>query len=233
MVCLGKFLGSNPRAFYGRWGCPSYHHSLCARYALALATSLIGLGSGDRLLAHSIQGQPTLIASIPIQSTPIQSTPIQTVPVQISPIYISQSSPSQPPRFLINIPMANKVAYRDLMAQAESLVINMINRQFQQNPALSQLEVVVMGDRHGEQIPLSSTIVSRQQWRNKPIVSAWSNYYGASYALLNRHQTTTVAAAPRTPSTSVPRDRAAQVQEAYDAGRLTGPEAQRYLDDLD
>lgn len=135
---------------------------------------------------------------------------------------------------VIDIPIYGQTIYTDLTAQAELLVGNAINDQFGQNPVLSSVQVVVTGDRHGEIIPILTTTVSRTQWQENPQVNAWTKYYSASYALLQRHeQVETVAIAPIRSTAVSNLERSFQIDEAFDSGRLTGPPAQAYLSDLD
>lgn len=123
---------------------------------------------------------------------------------------------------------------QDLSGWAEAGIRSEINRQFQQNAALTEVEVVVIGDRHGEIVPISTTRVSRSQWQETPRVGAWTEYYSSAYALLQRHegQSATVAAAP-VPAPIASRGSAAEVDRAFDEGRLTGTAAQQYLSQLD
>lgn len=135
---------------------------------------------------------------------------------------------------VIEIPVYGQTIDSNLTVQAESLAGEAINRHFDQNPDSSTIQVVIMGDRHGEIIPILATTVSRTQWQENPQINAWTKYYSASQALLQRHrQAETIAMAPtRSPSSST-LERAFQIDEAFDSGRLTGQAAQAYLSDLD
>lgn len=148
-----------------------------------------------------------------------------------------QPARAEDERIVIDMPVYGQVDHRNLVRQAESLLAEAINRQFSQNASLSTLQVEVMGDRNGEIIPVLTVTVSRAQWQANPQVSAWSRYYNASYALLQRHEAAeTVAVAPvgsagRTADPEI-QDRF-WIDEAFDSGRLTGATAQDYLSDLD
>jgi hypothetical protein len=136
---------------------------------------------------------------------------------------------------VIELPVYGQTVPGSLTAQAELLVSSAIERQFKQNPGLSTIQVVVTGDRNGEIIPILTTTASRAQWQANPQVKAWTKYYSASYALLQRHeQKAEVAASPpaSTIASSSLND-AAQIDEAFDSGTLTGQAAQKYLNDLD
>lgn len=140
----------------------------------------------------------------------------------------------------IDMPIYGHIPYRDLIAQAESLVSNAVSQQFSQNSDLSTLRVVVTISRHGEVIPVLTTTVSREQWQETPQVNAWTDYYTASYDLLQRYEGENTGLIARVPSPSMPSSsisevqrRTFQIDQAYDEGRLTGAEAQDYLTDLD
>ncbi len=137
---------------------------------------------------------------------------------------------------VIDMPVYGQIRYGDLIRQAESLAHDAIGAQFSQNPEISTLQVVVTGDHHGEIIPILTATVSRAQWQENSQVSDWSRYYSSSYALLQRHdQDETVAIAPGRPipppASSL--SRSALIDQAFDSGRLTGPAAQEYLNELD
>lgn len=134
---------------------------------------------------------------------------------------------------VIDMPVYGQIVYSDLLSQAKLIVSEIINRQFAQNADFSTIQVVVMGDRNGEIIPILTTKVSRAQWQENPQVSAWTRY-SASYALLQRNeQAETVALAPSRSANRSNFDRSYQIDEAYDSGRLTGKDAQKYLSALD
>ncbi|MBW4650700.1 MAG: hypothetical protein KME06_18720 [Kastovskya adunca ATA6-11-RM4] len=133
------------------------------------------------------------------------------------------------------MPLYGQIIYGDLITEAELLVSRVINGQFTQSADTSTVQVVVMGNRNGEVIPILTTTVSRTQWQKTPQVRAWTEYYMNSYALIQRHevrQVATVAAAP-VRSTATNNREQTLIDTAFDEGRLTGKAAQKYLDDLD
>ncbi|MBD2312077.1 hypothetical protein H6G20_10435 [Desertifilum sp. FACHB-1129] len=143
---------------------------------------------------------------------------------------------SESQRIAVEIPVYGQIHDGDLILQAESWVSNEIERQFNQQTDVSTVQVVVTANRNGEVIPVLVTTVSRMQWQQNPQVNAWTQYYRNSYALFQRHdrtETVTVAASPvgnavrRTPA------QIAQIDRAFDEGRLNGSAAQTYLSDLD
>jgi hypothetical protein len=135
---------------------------------------------------------------------------------------------------VINIPVYGQTISSDLTAQAELLVGKAINDRFGQNSDLFTIQVVVAGDRNGEIIPILTTTVSRTQWQENPQVHAWTKYYSASQALLQRHeQAETIAMVLTRSAPGSNLEQAFQIDEAFDSGRLTGQSAQAYLSDLD
>lgn len=145
-----------------------------------------------------------------------------------------QPARAQTDSITIEIPVDGQVPYHDLMNQAEFLSTNTISREFSRDNSLMAVEVVILGNRLGEIIPILSTAVSRNQWQETPQASAWSQYYNASYALFQRHDlgvNTTIAQAPS--RSDISNISAVQIDRALDERRLTGEQAQQYLDDLD
>ena len=137
---------------------------------------------------------------------------------------------------LLEIPIYSRISSNDLISQAESMVNQEINRYFDTNPDLAEIEVVVLGSRNGDIVPVLTTTVSRTQWQENSQVSAWTKYYSA-HALLRRHDTpqpTQVATGPSRRSTAVASQGiSAQFDRQFDAGRLDGRTVQSYLDLVD
>ena len=136
---------------------------------------------------------------------------------------------------LLDMPIYSRISSEDLVSQSESMVSQEINRYFDTNPDLDEIEVVVLGNRNGDIIPILTTTVSRIEWQENPQVSAWTEYY-SSYALIRRHDTqpTQVATGPSRRSTTVAsRDLSTQFDQQFDSGRLNGRTVQSYIDFVD
>ncbi len=137
---------------------------------------------------------------------------------------------------LLDLPIYSRISREDLVNQAESMVSQEINRYFDTNPDLAEIEVVVLGSRNGDIIPVLTTTVSRIEWQQNPQVSAWTEYY-SSYALIRRHdseQPAQVAATPSRRSIAVAsRDISVQFDRQFDSGRLGGRAVQSYVDLVD
>ncbi|HEY9881391.1 MAG TPA: hypothetical protein V6D29_23240 [Leptolyngbyaceae cyanobacterium] len=136
---------------------------------------------------------------------------------------------------IVDMPVNEQVISNSLVEQAEQLAVSTINQQFSQNSSLSEIKVMVMGNRYGEVIPVLTTSVSRTQWQAMPQISAWTQYYSASYALFQRHdlqENSRVARAPVNVPATPALVLSSQIDQAYDEGHLIGVEAQQYLDYL-
>ena len=121
------------------------------------------------------------------------------------------------------------------------MVSQEINRHFDTNPSLAEIEIVVLGNRNGDIIPVLVTTVSRSQWQDNPQVDAWSKYYQA-YALIQRHdgqpptQVASVAASPRSTtyaSSYASSGLSTQFERQFDSGRLNSRAVQSYVDFVD
>lgn len=145
---------------------------------------------------------------------------------------------------IVDMPVYGQSVSNDLVTQAELLAEDTISQQFRQDPDLTAIRVVIVGDRNGEVIPILTTTVTRSQWQEEPQVSSWAGYYSASYALLQRHNepvdnTPVASASTRSDGGLVSTysggasTQQAEIDRAFDEGRLTGAEIQYFLDDID
>lgn len=160
----------------------------------------------------------------------------------VGPLLQIQTAWAATERVVIEIPIYGQLIYSQLTAQAESMVRDSINRYFAQADSQSAVEVVVLGDRYGEVVPILTTAVSKVQWQQNPQVSAWTQHYSASQALLERFDDDSqLAQLPAQPSyvgstASGFQDHAAQtlqVEAAFQEGRLTPQEYTELIDALD
>ena len=136
---------------------------------------------------------------------------------------------------LLEMPIYSRTSSDDLISQAESMVSQEIVRHFDSDPSLAEVEIVVLGSRNGDVIPVLTTTVSRTQWQENPQVSAWTKYY-SSYALIRRHDSqspTQVAAAPSRRSSAPQGAIATRFERQFDARQLSGRTIQTYADLID
>lgn len=143
-------------------------------------------------------------------------------------------------RVVIELPIYGQVLNRDFIAAAERLATDEIRRQFRQPLNHSILEVVVLGVRNGEVIPVITTAVSRNQWRINPQIGVWTRYNDLSYALLHRNSEDTNGSSAASVSRQSDLSRSnntfdpiAEVEQAYQEGRLSLDEYVELVDELD
>ena len=150
-----------------------------------------------------------------------------------------RSAWATPPGITLEIPIYTLTEPRDLLSQAERLAQDTIAQQFQQQPNLDRLRLVVLGNRHGNVVPLLTVAVTRSQWQRRPQVDSWAQYY-ASGTLLQRPDRGPdeqwLAARPIDPAASgasAMEPRRAAFDRAVDDGQLTRSQAQEQLSDID
>lgn len=75
-------------------------------------------------------------------------------------VLIDQPALANPPSLTLELPIYTLTEQRDLVAQAERMAQAAIAREFQQKPALSMVQVVVLGNRHGNLVPILTVSVT-------------------------------------------------------------------------
>jgi len=85
-------------------------------------------------------------------------------------------------------------SFARLMQQAESQAGKLIQQKFNQQPRITEIAVMVVGDRNGQQVPLLYTKVSRVDWRSQPAIGRWTRYFYNSALLLGFSPSSNVAA---------------------------------------
>jgi hypothetical protein len=74
--------------------------------------------------------------------------------------------------------------FLQMMQQAEFQAAQLVEQAFADR-SVTNVSVVILGERNGQQIPLLSSIVSRPNWKKTPRIQVWAKYFGnASVALL-------------------------------------------------
>lgn len=136
---------------------------------------------------------------------------------------------------VLEVPMDHHLGHHDLISGAELSIKNEISQRFQRNLSLSTLTVSVLINRNGEVVPVLTTTVSRDQWKQSPQVAQWTKYHD-SYALLQRHNA--VSPKPNIVAASAPRSVARRgfspaLDAAFDRGALTGEQIQSTLSSWD
>ena len=75
-------------------------------------------------------------------------------------------------------------SYASLVQQAEDLVKESIARSFQENPALTEVTVIVTADRRRQFVPVLRSRVSRSQWQKNSRIEQWTRYFADAKLLL-------------------------------------------------
>ncbi|MEG3859761.1 hypothetical protein [Microcoleus sp. herbarium12] len=70
------------------------------------------------------------------------------------------------------------------MEQASELAALSIARQFEANPGLTEVTVIVTADRSRQLVPLLRSRVSRSQWQKNSRIEQWTRYFGDAQYLL-------------------------------------------------
>ncbi|MGA7937703.1 MAG: hypothetical protein WCA35_29410 [Kovacikia sp.] len=92
--------------------------------------------------------------------------------------------------------------FSQMMQQAESQATQLIDQAFAENSTVTDISIVILGERNGQEIPLLTSTLSRTNWQKTPRIQAWAKYFGnATVALLGftklpTPQTTSPAAPP-------------------------------------
>ncbi len=73
--------------------------------------------------------------------------------------------------------------FNDLMRDAERVARDAVERAFA-NPNVTEVELQIVGDRNGEQVPLLSTRMTRSDWQNYPNIQLWTQYFGTVPSVL-------------------------------------------------
>jgi hypothetical protein len=68
--------------------------------------------------------------------------------------------------------------------QAEDLAKESIAREFQENPALTNITVIVTADRGRQLVPVLRSRVSRRNWQQNSRIEQWTRYFADAKLLL-------------------------------------------------
>ena len=75
-------------------------------------------------------------------------------------------------------------SYANLVQQAEELAKQSIAREFLENPAVTQVTVIITADRSRQRVPVLRSRVSRSQWQKDSRIEQWTRYFADSKLLL-------------------------------------------------
>lgn len=71
-----------------------------------------------------------------------------------------------------------------LMQQAQDLAKNSLEQEFAENPDVSEVSIMVLGETNGQIVPLLRSNVSRSQWQKDSRIQRWTRYFATSSGVL-------------------------------------------------
>lgn len=74
--------------------------------------------------------------------------------------------------------------YDELMQQARFQVQQLIEQGFSETSSANQIRIRVVGDRHGQQVPVLIVQVSRSDWQSQPHINLWIRELGTAPRIL-------------------------------------------------
>lgn len=77
--------------------------------------------------------------------------------------------------------------FTTLMQQAESLATSLVAQGFAEDN-ITEVSVNILGERHGQQVPLLFSRVSRADWQKQTGIQQWTRYFRTSAVLLGFHK---------------------------------------------
>ncbi|MEZ2227562.1 MULTISPECIES: hypothetical protein [unclassified Microcoleus] len=75
-------------------------------------------------------------------------------------------------------------SFASLVQQAEDLAKESIAQEFQENPGLTQVTIIVTADRSRRMVPVLRSRVSRNQWQKDSRIEQWTRYFADAKYLL-------------------------------------------------
>jgi hypothetical protein len=75
-------------------------------------------------------------------------------------------------------------SFASLVQQAEDLAKESIAREFQENPALTEVTIIITADRSRQRVPVLRSRVSRRDWQKDARIEQWTRYFADAQLLL-------------------------------------------------
>ena len=75
-------------------------------------------------------------------------------------------------------------SFASLVQQAEDLAKESIAREFQENPALTEVTIIITADRSRQRVPVLRSRVSRHDWQKDARIQQWTRYFADAQLLL-------------------------------------------------
>ncbi|PPS42709.1 hypothetical protein [Chroococcidiopsis sp. TS-821] len=73
--------------------------------------------------------------------------------------------------------------FTTLMQEAEAMAATLVEQGFAEDN-VTEVAVNILGERHGQQVPLLSSKVTRADWQKQPGIQQWTRYFRTSAVLL-------------------------------------------------
>jgi hypothetical protein len=84
----------------------------------------------------------------------------------------------------VTLDAGSSQSFANLVQQAEDLAKESIAREFQENPALTNITVIVTADRGRQLVPVLRSRVSRRNWQQNSRIEQWTRYFADAKLLL-------------------------------------------------
>jgi len=75
-------------------------------------------------------------------------------------------------------------SFASLVQQAEDLAKESIAREFQENPSLTKVTIIITADRSRQRVPVLRSRVSRHDWQKDARIEQWTRYFADAQLLL-------------------------------------------------
>lgn len=85
---------------------------------------------------------------------------------------------------VLNLDSASIRSFSELLARAENLASTEISQQFQNDPNLIEVQVLVLGERSGQIVSILSSQLTREAWENSIDLRPWTRYFTPASVLL-------------------------------------------------
>ena len=84
----------------------------------------------------------------------------------------------------LTLTSSSNSTFTSLVQQAESLAHGTIEQIFVAYPSVTEVSVMILGDRNGQEVPLLVSKVSRSDWQRDPSIRTRTQYFSSSELLL-------------------------------------------------
>jgi hypothetical protein len=93
-------------------------------------------------------------------------------------------------------------SFETLIQQAQDLAKDSIEQEFAENSEVTEVSILVLGERNGSIVPLLRSRVSRSEWQRDPRIYRWTRAFSTSGMLLGFNNS---AASPSSTPTEISR----------------------------